>query len=157
MTKIYQQIDSQSFHIGTSANEEWLLKEIGALDVDAPVYDKATEKAKWDKDSETWVIKTIEEWDLALNPPFEEVSFIPQQVTRAQGKAALIQAGIWPSVIDYMGRIEDQIERELAEVALNDTTHWQRSSPFLNQAAGALGVSQEQLDDLFLTASKIEL
>ena len=37
----------------------------------------------------------------------------------------------------------------LALVAIDDTTHWQRSSPFLNQAAGALGVSQEQLDGLF--------
>lgn len=63
MTKIYQQIDSQSFHIGTSANEEWFLKEMGALDVDAPEYDKSTEKAKWDKDKQEWRIKTLEEWE----------------------------------------------------------------------------------------------
>lgn len=62
MNKTYQQIDSQSFHIGTSANEEWFLNDMGALDVDAPEYDKETEKAKWDNDTQTWIIKTIEEW-----------------------------------------------------------------------------------------------
>ena len=45
--KIYQQIDSQSFHIGTSSNEEWFTKKMGALDVEAPVYDNKTQKARW--------------------------------------------------------------------------------------------------------------
>lgn len=48
-------------------------------------------------------------------------------------------------------------ETALALVALNDTTHWQRTSPFLNAAATALGLTSEQLDDLFIQASGIEL
>jgi hypothetical protein len=63
-TKIYQQIDSQSFHIGTSANEEWFINKMGALDVEAPVYDNKTQKARWiDGD---WVIKIIAEWETEL-------------------------------------------------------------------------------------------
>ena len=61
MTKIYQQIDSHNFHIGTSANEDWFINNMGALDVEDPVYDKKTQKAKWV--NETWVIKIIEEWN----------------------------------------------------------------------------------------------
>ena len=53
--KIYQQIDSQGFHIGTSANENWFINNMGALDVEAPVYDKKTQKAKWDKETKSWV------------------------------------------------------------------------------------------------------
>ena len=49
------------------------------------------------------------------------------------------------------------IERALAEVALNDTQQWRRDSPFFNAAATALGLTGEQLDALFLAASKIEL
>ena len=64
-TKIYQQIDSQSFHIGTSANEDWFINKMGALDVEAPVYDNKTQKARWV--NETWVIKTIAEWEVELN------------------------------------------------------------------------------------------
>ena len=65
MEKTYQQIDSQSFHIGTSANEERFINKMGALDVEAPVYDVTTQKARWvDGD---WVIKTKEEWETELN------------------------------------------------------------------------------------------
>ena len=55
--KIYQQIDSQSFHIGTNAD---LVP--GALDIESPVYDSTTHKAKWVDNA--WVIKPILEWDL---------------------------------------------------------------------------------------------
>jgi hypothetical protein len=61
--KIYQQINSEGFHIGTSANEEWFKNNMGALDVETPVYDKTKEKAKWDSDSKSWIVKTIEEWE----------------------------------------------------------------------------------------------
>ena len=82
---------------------------------------------------------------------------VPESVTRAQGKAALITAGLWPGVLDFVAAIPDPIERALAEVALNDTQQWHRSSPFFNAAADALGLTGEQLDALFLAASKIEL
>ena len=63
--KIYQQIDCEGFHIGTSANEEWFINNIGALDVEAPVYDSTTHRARWV--NEAWVIKTIAEWETELN------------------------------------------------------------------------------------------
>ena len=63
--KIYQQIDCEGFHIGTSANEEWFINNMGALDVEAPVYDSTTHRARWV--NEAWVIKTIAEWETELN------------------------------------------------------------------------------------------
>jgi hypothetical protein len=86
------------------------------------------------------------------NPPF-----VPQQVTNAQGTVALIQAGLWPQVVAYVDAIEDPIQKAIAEVALYKTTHWQRNSPFLNQAATALNISQEQMDQLFIQASQVLL
>src|SRR5690606_2300446 len=59
-------------------------------------------------------------------------SYVPQQVTNAQGAAALIQAGLWQSILDYVEGMDDATEKALAEVALHRTTHWQRTSPFLN-------------------------
>ena len=82
---------------------------------------------------------------------------VPQQVARAQGKAALIGAGMWPSVLAFVAAIEDDTQRLLAEVALHDTQHWQRSSPFLNAAKAALGMDDAQLDALFIAAAQIEL
>lgn len=82
---------------------------------------------------------------------------VPQTITRAQGKAALIQAGLWPQVQTFMAGIEDPNEQLLAEVALNDTVTWERSSPFLARVAVALGLSEQQLDELFIAAAAVVL
>lgn len=82
---------------------------------------------------------------------------VPESVLRWQGKAALIKAGLWAGVLAFIANIPDPTERELAEVALHDTQQWHRSSPFFNAAATALGLTGEQLDALFLAATKIEL
>lgn len=82
---------------------------------------------------------------------------IPQSVSRAQGKAVLIQMWLWNSVLSFVAAIPDPTERALAEVALHDTTTWQRNSPFLNASAAALGMSSEQMDALFVAAHGIEL
>ncbi len=79
------------------------------------------------------------------------------QVSRAQGKAALIQAGYWSSVVAFVDAIPDPTQKSLAEVALYDTTTWQRNSPFLATAATQIGLTEADLDDLFLAASQIIL
>jgi hypothetical protein len=86
-------------------------------------------------------------------PPLPETTTI----TRAQGKAALIQAGMWDAVVAHVAGIADPTERALAEVALHDTLQWHRNSPFLNAAAAALGLTDEQLDALFAVAESVEL
>jgi hypothetical protein len=82
---------------------------------------------------------------------------VPSQVTRAQGKVVLIQMGLWPQVLAFVDAIEDPVQKAVAEVAINDTGHWQRNSPFLNQVAAARGISQEQMDQLFIQASQVLL
>lgn len=69
--KIYQQINSQGFHIGTSAHDDWA-EDRGAIDTDAPKYDKSTERARWDADAREWIIKTRDEWDDILSPDNDE-------------------------------------------------------------------------------------
>lgn len=87
----------------------------------------------------------------------EPVNLIPQSISRAQGKTVLIMNGMWGGVEQFVATIPDPIERALAEVALHDTQEWRRESQFLTAAAAALGLSNEQLDALFVTASEIEL
>lgn len=82
---------------------------------------------------------------------------VPQVITRAQGKAALIAAGRWEAVLDYVAGIGDPTKKALAEVALHDTLDWRRDSPFLQQAAQALGLDDKALDELFRKAKAIEL
>jgi len=100
--------------------------------------------------------------ELPYSPPLLDEPYLPPAppppvITRAQGKAALITAGLWNDVLAYVAAIPDATQKALAEVALHDTQTWQRSSPFLAAAAQALGLSDEQLDELFATAALIEL
>lgn len=90
-------------------------------------------------------------------PPEPQPIPVPQQITRAQGKAALIMQGHWQAVLDYAASIQDPTQRALADVALNDTLTWERSSPFLNAVANGLGMTDEQLDALFIQAGGIAL
>ena len=127
---------------------------VNALLADAPL------SSAWMRSDDAdigWVMR-----DGTLVPPVHEPSqpappVVPQSVSRAQGKAALIQAGYWQGVMAFVAAIEDETQRALAEVALNDTQEWRRDSPFLNAAAAALGLSTEQLDALFVAAREIQL
>lgn len=82
---------------------------------------------------------------------------VPQMVSRAQGKLALIGAGLWPAAIAFVDGITDPTQRAYAEVALHDTQEWRRDSPFLASAAAALDLSEAQLDELFITAGGLQL
>ena len=115
-----------------------------------------------DADNADW--QKYQQWLAAGNtplpadvPPEPQPIPAPQQITRAQGKAALIMQGLWGAVLDYVASIQDPTQRALAEVALHDTLTWERSSPLLNSAAAHLGMTDEQLDALFIQAAGIAL
>ena len=82
---------------------------------------------------------------------------VPLAVSKAQGKTALINAGLWPTVLAAIAAIEDATQRQLAEVAVHDTTTWDRTSPTLNALAYGLGMDDVQLDALFVAASQVRL
>lgn len=117
-------------------------------------YNTEQEREQWG--APELVEMTQEEIEEHLNPPPPPPA-VPEQVSRAQGKAALIQAGLWQQVLAYVDSIADPTEKALAEVALHDTTHWRRDSPFLNQAAAGIGVTEQQIDALFIQAAEIKL
>ena len=85
------------------------------------------------------------------------VPAVPESVSNAQGSTALIQAGLWTSVLAYVDSIADPTQRALAEVALHKTTEWRRDSPFLAAAAAELGLTPAQLDALFIAAAGVVL
>lgn len=87
----------------------------------------------------------------------EEPTPVPQKVSVAQGQLALIDAGLWDSVIQYIESLPDDVERKKAEIALHKVQEYHRNSPFLNQVARELGISDQQLDSLFIQASTIAI
>ena len=123
---------------------------------DAPAHQVALRDGEGVAEHGSEAILTPEAW-ADLQAASQAQADAPKSVTRAQGKAALIQAGYWQGVLAFVASIEDETQRALAEVALHDTLEWQRSSPFLNAAAAGMGITAEQLDALFVAAGEIQL
>lgn len=90
-------------------------------------------------------------------PDVPSLPAVPQVVSNAQGQAALVLAGRWSDVLAYVESIEDETQRQLAEIALHRTQYWQRNSPFLAEAAAAIGLTEAGVDALFESASQIQL
>lgn len=86
----------------------------------------------------------------------ERRALVPQEISRAQGRAVLGMRGLSPAVEDYFSKITDSQEAMWADLAWNHTSTWRRyESPFLTAAAAALGLSDKDLDDLFIAAAQI--
>ena len=76
---------------------------------------------------------------------------IPKEVTRFQALAALHFAG-------YLSSAEAAVAQGdvMTKLAWDNAQSFERSSPTLAALAGALGITDTQLDELFIAASKIK-
>lgn len=76
--------------------------------------------------------------------------FVPQVVSRFQARAALHLAGLLEQVESLMAAPEAD---SLARLAWADAIEFRRDSPTLVAMAAALSLTNEQLDELFITAA----
>lgn len=76
----------------------------------------------------------------------------PQQVTAYQARAALLAANL---LDDVEAAVSVSPDRNL-KLAWEHALHFERNHPMISGIAGALGLSDEQLDELFLNASQIQ-
>lgn len=83
------------------------------------------------------------------------INNVPQSITRAQAKAALIINGLISLVQPALDAIVDPLERQLAQNDWDERLHFERTNPMLNNMAAALGMTDAQIDDLFRTASQL--
>ncbi|WP_373054609.1 hypothetical protein [Thioalkalivibrio sp.] len=73
-------------------------------------------------------------------------------VSRFQAKAALSNAGMLATVQAMM---DDPSTPEVYRLAWQDATEFRRTSPTLTAMNAVLGLTDEQLDDLFVAAASI--
>jgi hypothetical protein len=77
---------------------------------------------------------------------------VPQTVTRFQALATLA-AGGW---LDVVHTYFDALPRNnVQRLAFENATDWERTSPTVNALAQMLGLSDSQVDDLFIAASQV--
>ena len=77
---------------------------------------------------------------------------IPQSVTRFQALAVLAAGGYLPTIRTYIATLgEDNITR----LAWESASEWERTSPTLNALATMLGLTDTEVDDLFVAAAQV--
>lgn len=89
------------------------------------------------------------EWLEPLPVPVQ----VPQKVTRFQGMAAMLNAGILATVEAYMVAPSTTEITKLAWRTVND---FERNSQMVLQAQKDLGMTDKQVDDLFVAASGVK-
>lgn len=82
--------------------------------------------------------------------PVVPVNPVPQVVSKYQGCAALAEAGMLDGVEAYFASVSATAEEKLAWRTI---TEMRRTSPMTLKMAGLLGMTETQVDDLFILAA----
>lgn len=77
-------------------------------------------------------------------------SLIPQTITPRQIRLALIQSGISLSTIDTMIDSTDEPQKSVLKILREYSSSYERDDAMLIQFAQQLGMTDEQLDQLFI-------
>lgn len=86
-------------------------------------------------------------------PPPPAPPAIPQSVSRFQARAALHLAGLLDDVEALMTAPDTPA---LAKLAWADAQEFERQSPTIAALAGAVGLTEQDIDALFITAAGIK-
>ena len=79
----------------------------------------------------------------------------PGRVTRRQARQALLLVGLLDDVETAIAAIEDPVQRRAVEIDWNDALDFERDNPTLLALAGAVGLDDSALDDLFRVAAAL--
>lgn len=77
---------------------------------------------------------------------------VPNEVTRFQALAALMQAGLLSDIEAYMSSPEAD---SFTQLAWKEASTFSRSSPLVTSIGGLFSLTEAQIDDLFVFASTI--
>lgn len=88
------------------------------------------------------------DWRQSYNPG---AAVIPAEVSRFQARAALHIAGLLPSVEAALA-----VADPLAQIAWADAQVFRRDSPTIAALAAAIGMTEAQIDALFIQAAQIQ-
>lgn len=81
-------------------------------------------------------------------------SRVPQSITKRQARQELIEAGLIGAVEAAINSIEDATQKALMLSWWNDSQNYERDRPELAAMATSIGLTDAQLDAMFINASK---
>ena len=80
---------------------------------------------------------------------------IPESITKRQAKQQLLLDGKLSQVQEVIDSIPDETERMMAQLYWDDSTEFERNHPTLVELGAALGLTEAELDMMFINASKL--
>ena len=80
---------------------------------------------------------------------------IPESITKRQAKQQLLLDGKLSQVQEVIDSIPDETERMMAQLYWDESTEFERSHPTLTEIGAALGLTEAELDMMFINASKL--
>lgn len=80
---------------------------------------------------------------------------IPESITKRQAKQQLLLDGKLNQVQEVIDSISDETERMMAQLYWDDSTEFERIHPTLVGLGTALGLTEAELDMMFINASKL--
>lgn len=80
--------------------------------------------------------------------------YVPHEVTMRQGRLALLSAGLLGNVATAINSLSEP-DKSIANIEWEYSNALQRDNPFVSTLGAALGLTSDQIDDLFIAASKI--
>ncbi len=116
---------------------------------DGPVYDPAYQGGQ--HNAETGEVSGGEWVSTGVPPPPP----VPQEVTMRQAKLALLHAGHLATVTQAIAAMPG-VEGEAARIEWEYSSVMQRNKPFVEGIGSAVGLTSEQIDQLFIAAAGIE-
>jgi len=111
-------------------------------------------------ESQGWIVSdTARIGDLYENGEFitpePEPTPVPSSISRRQAKQQLAIDGFLSSVQPAIDAIEDPAQQQFIQIYWDDATTFERDNKELVSLAEALGLSSEQLDEMFIKASRL--
>lgn len=79
---------------------------------------------------------------------------VPTQITRRQGRLALLYAGHLASVEAAIAAISDPVEHMAAQIEYEAET-WERANPWIERTGAAIGLTHAQIDEMFIAAASL--
>jgi hypothetical protein len=90
-----------------------------------------------------------------LKSKLEKELLVPKNISPRQAREIIIRIGLFNTVETYINNIEDETERLIARNYWEYSEVFERNHPVLLTLVSALGITDEQLDNMFIEASKL--
>lgn len=84
----------------------------------------------------------------------QRAASIPDSVTKRQARQELLQNNKLDAVQAAIDAIQDPIEKRMMQIYWDESTEYQLNHPELQAMAQAIGLTQTQLEDMFISASQ---